>query len=364
VRSKVQKKQKLPNSKPTNLKLAFLALGILILLLIIGRFLTFLISLQKPISSEFQNQKKYSWNKESSYNLAFVSKAETQDPDISVVSIHPAGQKATILHLSSNIYTDVPKGYGKWRLGSVYALGNEENPPIGASLLKMTLTRLLALPIDGIVMLPNSTAFNSTEEVVESFRKNFIPDLFYLSKIESDLTKWEGLQLYGALSGIRADKIASLDFERSTITESKLLPDSSRVLGVNTVRLDLFIRDKLADQKIVEENMPIAIFNATNQTGLAQEVARFVTNLGGNVIIMQNLDTKEQKSNVVITSQTNTSDIQKSISYQRVAQLIAPHCLNNDCNTTNAKILSSRAVINIVVGEDFVSRWYNSEGEQ
>lgn len=357
------KKQTNPkkDSKPNNVKLALLALGILIVLLIIGRFFTFLISLQKPISSQFNNQKQYTWNKESSYNIAFVANADSQEPDISVVSIHPAEHKATILHLSSNIYADVPKGYGKWRLGSVYALGNEENPPIGANLLKMTLTKLLALSVDGIVLLPNSTAFASTEEIVESFRKNLIPDFLYLSKIESDLTKWEAFELYRSLAGIRSDKIASLDFERSTITESKLLPDSTRVLGVNTVRLDLFIRDKLADKKIVEENIPVAIFNATNQAGLAQEVARFITNAGGNVIIIQNLDNKEPKSNMVITSSDNPDSVQKSVSYQRIAQLISPHCLTNQCVSNNPKILESRAVINVIIGDDFITRWYGTQ---
>ena len=350
--SKVQSKPKQLTEKPSSLKLAFLALGILFLLIGVGKLLQLGISLQKPISPQFQEQKSYTWNKQSSYNIAFISEVNSQNPDISVVSLHPTSQKATILHLSSNIYADVPNGYGKWRLGSVYNLGNEENPPIGVPILKQTLSKLLALPIDGIVLLPTSTKFNSTEEVVESFRKNRIPDIFYLSKIESDLTKWEAFELYRAMSKVRADKITSLDFERSTITESKLLPDSSRVLGVNTVRLDLFIRANLADQKIVEENIPVAIFNATTQPGLAQDVARFVTNMGGNVIIIQNLDSNQKKSAVILTN--SELDLAKSsITYQRVAQLIAPDCLKKVCTSDNTKITSSRAKMNIIVGDDF-----------
>ncbi len=347
-----QKKTPEKATKPSNLKLAFLALGILIILIVIGRLFTFLISLQKPISSEFESQKQYTWNKESSYNLAFIANVESQEPDISVVSIHPANQKATVLHLSSNIYTDVPNGFGKWRLGSVYAFGNEQSPPMGPKLLKMTLTKMLALPIDGIVILPNSTKFSSTEQIIESFRTSAFPDLFYLTSIESDLTKWEAMEIYHALASTRADKITSLDFERSTITESKLLPDSTRVLGINTVRLDLFTRDNLADQKIIEENIPVAIFNATDTPGLAQEVARFVTNLGGNVIIIQNLD-KQQQSSVNVSKLNSDALTSKSITFQRVTQLLAPSCLNAKCNNDNPKVLDSRATINIVVGEDF-----------
>lgn len=351
-----KKQQSAPIKKSNNLKVAFLALSILILLIIIGRFLTFLISLQKPISSEFETGKKYSWDEKSNYNVALISNKDSDNPDISVVSIKPAESKVVVLHLSPNIYAELPKSYGNWRLGSVYALGQEETKPNGAALLKQTLTKLLALPIDGIIMLPDSTEFKSTEELVESFRKNAIPDIFYLSKVESDLTKWEGIKLYQALSKVRADKVDSLNFERSTITESKLLPDSSRVLGVNTIRLDLFIRDKLSDPTMVNENMTVAIFNATDKPGLGQEVGRFITNMGGSVIILQNLDQKQEKTSLVVTPSQLDPETSKSVTYQRLAQFFAPQCLNKLCTLQSNKIEESRATLNIIIGQDFLQK--------
>lgn len=348
-----KKKQQSVPKKTSNLKIAFLALGVLILLLIIGRLLTFLISLQNPISSEFNTDKKYTWNQTSTYNIAFIANTESDNPDISVVTLKPSEGKAVVLHLSPNIYTEVSRNYGNWRLGSVYALGQEEQKPIGAALLKETLTKMLALPIDGIVLLPESTDFTNTEAIVESFRTNKIPDFLYLSKIKSDLTKWEAIKLYQSLSQVREDKIDSLNFERSTITESKLLPDASRVLGVNTVRLDLFIRDKLSDPVIVNENVTVAIFNATDTPGLGQEISRYVTNMGASVIILQNLDQKQEKTSVVLTPSQSTPETLKSVTYQRIAQFLAPQCIKNQCMLQNPKIDSSRATINIVIGQDY-----------
>ena len=347
-----KKQQSLPK-KPNNLKIAFLALGVLILLIIIGRLFTFLISLQKPISSEFNTEKKYTWNQTSTYNVAFIANAETDNPDISVVTWKPSEGKTVVLHLSPNIYTEVSRNYGNWRLGSVFALGQEETKPIGPALIKETLTKMLALPIDGIVMLPESTEFTNTEAIVESFRTNKIPDFLYLSKIKSDLTKWEAIKLYQSLSNVRADKVDSLNFERSTITESKLLPDASRVLGVNTVRLDLFIRDTLSDPVIIDENFTVAIFNATDTPGLGQEVSRYVTNMGASVIILQNLDQKIDKTSVVLTPNQSSPETLNSVTYQRVAQFLAPHCLENQCLLQNPKIDTSRATINIVIGQDY-----------
>ncbi len=348
-----KKKVQSAPKKPSNLKLAFLALGILLLLIFIGRLFAFLISLQKPISSEFDTGKKYTWNEISTYNVAFIADAESDNPDISVVSLKPSEGKVVVLHLSPNIYTELADGYGNWRLGSVYALGEEEQKPKGASLLKQTLTKMLAIPIDGIVILPESTDYENTEALVQSFRKA-IPDLFYLSKIESDLTKWEAIKLYRSVSKVRADKIDSLNFERSTITESKLLPDSSRVLGINTVRLDLFTREKLSDPVMVDENMPVAIFNATDRPGLGQEVSRYITNLGGSVVILQNLDQKQEKTSIIITPSQQSPELTQSVTYRRLAQFFAPHCLTAACNLQNPKIENSRATINIILGEDYI----------
>lgn len=349
-------KKKVQNApkKPNNVKLAFLALSILVLLIIIGRLFTFLISLQKPISSQFDTGKKYTWNEISTYNVAFIANPDSDNPDISVVSLKPSEGKVVVLHLSPNIYTELAHAYGNWRLGSVYALGQEEEKPKGAGLLKETLTKMLAIPIDGIVILPQSTDFNNTEELVQSFRKNVIPDVLYLSKIESDLTKWEAIKLYRAVSKVRADKLDSLNFERSTITESKLLPDSSRVLGINTVRLDLFTRDKLSDPVIVDENLSVAIFNATDKAGIGQDISRYITNLGGSVVILQNLDQKQEKSAIVITPSQQSPDKLKSVTYQRLAQFFAPHCLKTACTLVNPKIDNSRATINIILGADYL----------
>ncbi len=358
--SKKQKKkpQSQKPAKPSNIKLALFALGILLLLLLIGNIFTFFISLQKPISSNLNTSKNYTWNKKSVYNLAVIQNKDEQNPAISVVSFQPTEQKAVVLHLSANIYSEVAKGYGTWRLGSVYQLGQEEPQKKGASLLKMTLTRLLAIPIDAVVFPPDSAKYEDTEQLLTSFRKNVIPDFMYLTKIDSDLTKWEALELYYHISKVRSDKIDSLNFERSAITESKLLPDSSRVLGINTVRLDLFIREKLSDPAIISENIPVAVFNATDKPGLAQDIARFVTNIGGNVIIVQNMENKQQKSTVTLTPQQTTTHPKNSVTFQRLAQFIAPDCLSRDCELVDAKLADSRAVINLVIGEDYVRDWY------
>jgi hypothetical protein len=354
-------KKKNPPPKPTkasSTKLALFALGILLLLIIIGKLLTFLIQLQKPITPDLNTTKNYSWDKKAVINVAFIKNPQEQNPDISVLSFQPSEQKAAVLHLSASIYTDVPKNYGSWRLGSVFNLGNEESPKRGAELLKLTLSKLLGLPIDAIALLPDSTKYEKTENLIESFRKDVIPDLFYLSQIDSDLTKWEGFELFRALSKVRADKIDSLDFERSSITVSKLLPDTSRVLGINTVRLDLFIRDKLADPTILTENIPVAIFNATDQAGVAQEVARTVTNMGGNVIIIQNMDNHQQKSLIIQTPGQISDQTKKSVTYQRLSEFIAPQCLTKLCQLNDPKLTDSRATLNIVIGADYLKQWY------
>ncbi len=323
------------NSSPV--KLALAALAIVLGIILLGKTIEWVGSLFQPISKDFLSEKRYSWDKKSRINIALKSSS------ISVISFDPVSQKLTILNIPDNLYMELPKGYGSWAIGSVFDLGQSETPQIGSELLKQSLAKLLGIPMDGFITIDSN---KSTSQIVQDLKSNPVNNILLLRQLKTDLTPVEALALIRAWGTTRNDKIISLDFEHSEITLSKLLPDASRVLGINNIALDTFIREKMSDPKFIQEGLDIAVFNATNHSGLASEAAREITNMGGNVISTTNTQ------NLLSFSQVISSEEQKQTS-KRLSEIFAPQCLNKKCISSDPKIASSRAQINIILGEDF-----------
>jgi len=347
-RIKARKKTKTTNfftnrKSKSSSRLALIAIGVLILTISLGKFVSFLNVLRTPFSEDLLVKKQYTWDDKTSINIAFKYKG------ISVLHYDPSDKKIVVLKIPDDAYLELPKGFGYWKVGSIYTLGQEESRPVGSELVKQSMAKLLGIPIDGFISI-NRDSDQSLDSLILSLHNHPLKTLSFVKDIETDFTPLETFSLIGAISGARADNVALLDLAQSNITSSELLPDSSRVLGIDSVRMDLFIRDKMADSQISNEQVPIAIFNATAHPGLAADAAREVTNLGGNVIFVSNTEKTIQKS--IVTSTT------PGLTTNRLTELFAPSCAKSACKSDDYHVNSSRAEINIVIGEDFYNDHY------
>ncbi|MEK6883745.1 MAG: hypothetical protein AABY22_29220, partial [Nanoarchaeota archaeon] len=199
------KKYQKEKQEQSRTKLAFMALGLIVVLIILGKLLNIFVSFNIPITKSF-SQSKLSLNNKSSVNLVFLS---DQNPEkVSILSYNPKEETVIILRMSDQIYMDLPKGYGAWRLGSIYKLGQEENPKVGAKLLKLSLSKLLGLPMDRVVV---SKKLIEPQAEIENWRKNPVNLLTFTSNINSDLTPSEALNIFWKIKSVRGDKVTSLD---------------------------------------------------------------------------------------------------------------------------------------------------------
>ena len=335
-----------------SVKPALLALAALVLLVILGKLVSFIFSLGQPYTPHLADFKNYPWDTQSSYNLLYAVQTDQKKLSaISFINLQPLQKKITVLHISDNVYLEVPKGYGEWTIGSVFPLGQEDGGR-GTALLRLSLSRLVGLPVDGIVIKEGGA--QTAEEVINSLRKNQLAFWGISQNIKSNVSTWELITLGQFIASIRPDKVVSLDLAKSTITESKLLPDSSRVLGIDTIQLDSFIRDRLADSAFTDENVTIAIFNATSHPGLAQSASRMVTNMGGTVVFIGNTETYQAKT-VVLDISDDPSSLE--ITKKRLIEIFAPWCQKEVCTSSDPKVTSARSQLVIVLGEDFYSYW-------
>lgn len=340
-----------------NLKLALVALLVLGFLLVFGRAFQFFQEFQKPFYALNSKQREYSWDGSSVLNL-IVAKAEKSSKDLSqlsFVSLNPKDESITVIKLSDEIFLDLPKNFGSWKLRSVYKLGQEEKQPMGEDLLKMSVSKLMAVPIDGILEVESDQDLDIVKEI-KAWKSNMLSGFSFLTNIKTDLSLKEAVDFVNKASKVRPDKITSIDLFRSTITSSKLLPDSSRVLGVDGVKLDTFIKQNLNDPALLEEDMTVAVFNGTDHPGLTSEVVRMINNLGARVTIISNTSEKFVKNGIYINPKEGES-IDKSRTYKRLAEIFAPICLKSGCITSDTEVINSRAAINLVLGEEYFNYW-------
>lgn len=351
----VWKKDKQDKKVKQNLKLALLALLILGLLLIFGRVFQFFNEFQKPFYSLNTAKRVVSWDGKSVINLIIAKSSDQDLKNFNFVSLNPVDEKITILKLSEDIYVNVPKNFGSWKLSSVYKLGQENRPSQGEDLLKMSVSKMLALPVDGIIEVSSNEDLD-VGKLVGEWKNNKFSALNFITRIKTDLSLKETVDFVFKASKVRQDNITSVDFFRTSITQSKLLPDSSRVLGVDNVKLDNFIKQSLQDPTISDEDITVAVFNGTDHPGLTFEAARLVGNLGARVTIINNTDEKFVKNGIYINPEEG-SDIKSSQTYKRLAEIFAPSCLKEQCSSADAEVASSRAAINIVLGEEYFNYW-------
>lgn len=344
-KSKSKKKVSLKPRKKVigGIKLAIFALCVLLGIFVLSKTVSGIASLFKPIDSNISG-KEYPWDGKTSINIVF------RGPSLWVLNYDPKKKKTVLLKIPKDTLIGVPKGYGNWLVGSIYDLGQEENPPIGGELLKGSLSNLLGLPIDGVIVTRRQDnedlhGNKDLDELTHDFKTSPLSLLTFFSEFKSDLTPLEIIKLYQAISTTREDKIVNLDLENTDLTQSLLLPDSTRVLGFDTVNIDLFVRENMADETFLQEAKTIAIYNGTDHPGLGSRVSRIVTNLGADVVIVTNAEKNSRKTKVLGEKTSST--------FVKLAQIFATDCLKNDCQSKDPKIKSSRADLSILIGEDY-----------
>lgn len=314
-------------------KLALIVLSLVAGLLLLSWLIKFTQNLFSLPTNQYH--KNYLWNGE--FNLNLVVKSEK----ISLLTYKPKENSIVIVTIPDNTFLEVPEGHGKWQLGSVYGLG-------GNKLLTKTLMFFLAVPIDGFLDFSNSES-KSASEIVAILRQNPVSGLDLLSGLKTNLTMWELFKLKLGIIGVRFDKVEELDLDKLQVLDKESLSDNTPVLTSDPVKLDSVLA-RLADSAVTSERKSIAVFNATETPQLANKWARLVTNLGGNVIIISNAQNKFKKTQV-------TGEASKT--FTRLQQIFAIGCKDMaECGKVNPadNLVSSRAEINVFVGEDMAAK--------
>ncbi|MFA5933368.1 MAG: LytR C-terminal domain-containing protein [Microgenomates group bacterium] len=347
------KKKKIKSTRSNNpIALGITAIFFLIALIIFGKIFGFLGGLNPQLSIN-NHPKLNSWDGQSDFNL--VVKMDNSY----LLSYQPAGKELTIIKFPEDLNLDVPYGFGNWPMRSIYDLGQAEKPPMGPYLLRDSINISFDILADGYLIFNDKR--ESLPDLINSERASFLPGIDILSKAKTDLNLVEFFKVWWAIKEVRGDKIKTIDLEKSELTKWLLLPDGSRVIAIDEIKLDQFEVGYFETEKIKKEGLSIGIFNATDVPGLAERAARVLTNMGGRVIFTSNHLDKVSKSTIISKKSYTSNYISKALNLycpqpktSSFWQKIPLFGLDQGeaCASDAVSLDSSRADITIILGED------------
>lgn len=332
-----ENKKNIKSSK--NIKLGITVLSFIVVLIILGQILNFIKVLINPLSFDLQREV---WKGEFNINVVI------QSDSIYLLNFNPHQEEATVVSIPDETYLDVPQGFSKERIESIFSLGEYSKKGLGVSILKSAVVSLLNLPIDGFILFENDSSQNQLIQIIEQVRQNPFSGISLIGDIKSDMTPLELIRLKVGLWKVRFDKIRYVDLLERGVFDTLNLADGTTVLVADQVKLETVLTDFL-DPKIREENLSVAVFNATDYPLLALKAKKMIISLGANVIIVSNSPQK-LKNTYILGMESNT--------LKRLNQIFLPQknnlgCAEDKCDNIDLNQISSRAQINIFLGEDF-----------
>ena len=264
----------------TNKNKAFYRLGLWFLLLI---------TIVLAGTAGFKAVKQSVWNGKDRLSLIALS-----GDRIELINLIPSQKKQLIWEVPSDLVVEVPSGYGPYQLKKVFTLGELDKK--GGELLLKTTSNLFGLKVSA-----------------------------YRVEGKTNLSWWDSLRI-NWLNRTKAYQTSRLDL--------------SGQMG----RIDQIVNESLFDQVIAREAVPVAVLNATGVAGEANQVARLITNLGGQVVTIGNSEAGQDESEIWIVS----DDLKSSVTLA---------FLESITGTKNVKVepkaIQYRADIVVIVGKRY-----------
>ena len=325
---------------------------IFLLLFLLILFVLFIINSSGSIFSFVENKKlsidnpasklvSSGWDAKSKINIVINSKP------ILVISLDPSDKEITAVSISEETYSNVGLGFGWYRMGSVYELGQLENSPRGGELLRLATSKLLLVPIDYFVNFNKDLSTANYQTVKKEISKvgSFVTPFWLLTHpkylnehVDTNLTQKEVLTLFWELKGIRFHEDKFYDL-KSDYLEEVVLPDDSKGYVLKT-SADNFVSEIFEDHKIKQEDIGVAIVNGTKVSGLASDFARNLEHIGINVIRIDNTETGIEKSSIEVSREFEDSYTLKKL--EKILQTKA--LVNGNLITEDLKV---------TLGDDF-----------
>jgi len=232
----------------------------------------------------YQTWEQRVWTKQASFLVAFNLNGKNQEDRLLLVSFQPEGRLTAAFLLPENLFLQASRDQGDCRAGSLYQLDELERA--GGKLFKRALAENLGLIVDAQASLLLVNDFNLRQLNETNFKGKINSFLFRLlqGRGETDLNTWDLFRLCLVNLMAKEGRIKLVNLAQSQAITTDSLPDGSKALRLNIPRVDRLVEEYFSDDILRGENLDVAVLNATQLSGLARERARILSNLGANVV--------------------------------------------------------------------------------
>jgi len=268
----------------------------------------------------YRLQKATVWHGQRQLNLVI------QASPVGVVSFQPKNKRLVALLIPDEVYLEAAYGYGTYRAGSIYALGELDQQ--GGQLLAASIQEYLGLPVDGWL-----AAALDWEKEIESLKKTL------WDSRETNLCRWDTIRLWWFLKTLRPDQLVSISLAQTTAAQPLELADGEKALEIDPQKVDQVISQYFQDEQLVSEGLALAVVNATGQPGLAARGARLIGNAGGRVV-----DTDDWPNQQVGCEIRGSQEVLAGYTAQRLQRIF-------DCRLGSDELAGRRADLVVILGD-------------
>lgn len=238
-------------------------------------------------------------------------------------------ERLYLVEIPEKTLIEVAHGYGKYRLESIYGLGLIENR--GGELLVDSVQESFGIPIDGYILTEKDPKFSITKIITESIQK----------KTSTNLGRLTLLRLWWQIRKLRADQIKEFSLTSENELKKVEQADGLTAFEFDPDKTDQFLGGYFKEPNIRQEDLAIAILNATDHPGLAQRAARLVNNIGGRVVKVSDFEQRIADCQIWVSAGVN-----KSQTYSRLSKIY-------HCQLKPGPVSEMRADLVIILGEKY-----------
>ena len=237
--------------------------------------------------------------------------------EVRLVSV--SKDKLLIIILPLDKRLRLTRGFGNYEIGKIFKLGEIDQK--GNGLLGESIQEFFAVPIFGIIHSGEKSIKQSVFKAI--WENNF--QMTGLSWFDAAYLWW------------RLIKVPYANEKIINLSGSKVFDNEA---NFEIKEIDSLLEKVFEDEKIIDENLAVAVYNCTNENGLGNQAGRFIMKLGGRLVNINNEEKRETcllKSNKVFFNSYT----------MKLIKIIFP------CQWEEGMVENGRADIGIYLGQDY-----------
>ena len=329
------KKKRIRKKKKGSLKRWFFVFGAICFIFFVGKLV-------------FSYQKRI-WKK-GRLNFVLASKP------VLFFSLSPEEKSLTIVKIPQETYVEATRGFGTYKIESVYPLGELEKK--GGELLAETTQEFLGIPVEAHIKIISNFEFRNSKLDEEGFidlkrqiaswgvllkpRKVF---QFLKEDLKTNLGYWDIIKTWFSFKKVNIGKIFFIDLGEQRVFSEFSLADGGKGKKGDPLLVDDVLQEFFFESEIRKEEVSIEILNGTDHSGLAQKAARIVSNIGGKVIRVGDNEEKVKKCQLKAGKQ-----MFKSFTFLKIKKIF-------DCQVLEKEGLD----LIVIIGDDYQRKLFSKE---